>query len=268
MPENLAKILAEFPSKGYVIAPAGYGKTHLIALAVKEASHRQLILTHTFAGVNSIKTKLNLLSVPSSSYQVDTIASWALRLCLAYPKTSGWAIEYPSSKQWDKLYESCRGLLAKAFIQDVVHSSYSGFYVDEYQDCSELQHSLVCALAEILPCRILGDPLQAIFDFSGNPVDWDNSIYPNFQCLGELQTPWRWHNAGAHELGNWLKEVRVALMARQKVDLTIALPKGVSIVSSDPQYLAAKQYSLLCGFLTDEGTVIALHAGDAVTFRH
>ena len=54
MPENLPKILAEFPSKGYVIAPAGYGKTHLIALAVNESSHRQLILTHTFAGVNSI----------------------------------------------------------------------------------------------------------------------------------------------------------------------------------------------------------------------
>jgi len=263
MPENLSKILADFPSKGYVIAPAGYGKTYLIASAVKEASHRQLILTHTFAGVNSLKTKLNLLGVPSSRYQVDTIASWSLRLCLAYPKTSGWAIENPSSKQWNKLYESCRGLLAKEFIRHVVCCTYSGIYVDEYQDCTELQHSLVCALAELLPCRILGDPLQAIFGFNDKPVDWDSSIYPHFQCLGKLQKPWRWHNAGAHELGDWLKEVRVVLLAGQKVDLTIALPKGVSKVSVDPQYLVAKQYSLLCDFLTDEGTVIALHAGDA-----
>ncbi len=207
MSDDLAKTLAEFPSKGYVIAPAGYGKTHLIALAVKEAKHRQLILTHTFAGVNSIKTKMINLGVPSSKYQVDTIASWSLRLCLSYPKTSKWTEENPSSKEWNKLYESCSGLLAKGFIRHVVRCTYSGLYVDEYQDCSEVQHSLVSALAEFLPCRILGDPLQAIFDFE-KLVDWDNSIYPQFECLGELETPWRWHNAGAHELGNWLKEVR------------------------------------------------------------
>jgi superfamily II DNA or RNA helicase len=39
MSDNLPEILAKFSSRGYVIAPAGYGKTHLIALAVNEASH-------------------------------------------------------------------------------------------------------------------------------------------------------------------------------------------------------------------------------------
>jgi len=263
MPEDLPKILAEFPSKGYVIAPAGYGKTHLIALAVKEASHRQLILTHTFAGVNSIKYKLNMLGVSPTRYQVDTIASWSLRLCLAYPKTSGWAIESPSSKQWSKLYESSHGLLAKKFIRHVICATYSGVYVDEYQDCSELQHSLVCALAESLPCRILGDPLQAIFDFADKPVDWDNSIYPHFQCLGELQTPWRWHNAGAHALGDWLNQVRVTLTSGQKIDLSGSLPKGLSKLSVDlDDFQNPKRHALFYEFLKDRATVIAIYAGD------
>ena len=264
MPESLPKLLAEFPSKGYVISPAGYGKTHLIALAVKEASHRQLILTHTFAGVNSIKTKMSLLSVPSSKYQVDTIASWALKLCLAYPKTSGWEVEYSSAMEWNKLYESCRELLAREFVRHVICSTYSGIYVDEYQDCTELQHSLVCALAEFLPCRILGDPLQAIFDFIDKSVDWDKCIYPHFQCLGKLQTPWRWQNAGAHELGEWLKKARNTLEAGRKVDLNVVLPKGVFKVTVDlNDYLDPQRLNIFNKFLNDDATVIAMYAGDS-----
>jgi len=192
MSEELAIKLNGCVGKGYVIAPAGYGKTQLIALAVRASTGRQLVLTHTFAGVNSIKTKMTALGVPSSMYQVDTIASWSLRLCLAYPKTSGWVTDNPTDEQWNQLYVSCSALLVKSFIRRTVASTYAGVYVDEYQDCSDLQHSLVCALAEFLPCRVLGDPMQAIFDFDGSkPVDWEASIYPTFECLGELNIPWR-----------------------------------------------------------------------------
>lgn len=263
MSEELAIKLSNCPNRGYVIAPAGYGKTHLIALAVRASGGRQLILTHTFAGVNSIKTKMKSLGVPASKYQVDTIASWALRLCLAYPKSSGWGTENPTSKQWSKLYESCLGLLKKKFIRHVVSATYAGVYVDEYQDCSDSQHSLVCALAEFLPCRILGDPLQAIFDFDGGkPVDWDTSVYPTFGCLGELDTPWRWKKAEAPELGAWLKEARKKIELGQKIDLLGGLPPSVIRVDTDPAYLASKQYSSLCGQLGHNESVIALHGGD------
>lgn len=263
MTEVSPKTLAEFPSKGYVIAPAGYGKTHLIALAVKESSQCQLVLTHTFAGVNSIKIKMNLLGVPSSKYHVDTIASWALRLCTAYPKNSAWSIENPSAKQWNDLYNACCRLLEKSFIRDVIRATYSGIYVDEYQDCSELQHLLVCALAEVLPCRILGDPLQAVFDFADKPVDWDKSIYPIFQRLGVLKTPWRWHKTGAYELGEWLKDARNSLEAGMKIDLTLPLPKGVSKMSVDlNDYQNPKRYNIFYQFLKDDSTVIAIHKGD------
>jgi len=263
MTEIQPKTLADFQSKGYVIAPAGYGKTHLIAEAVKEASTRQLVLTHTYAGVNSIKTKMNQLGVHSSKYQVDTIASWTLRLCLAYPKTSGWEVSNPEGKQWNELYKSCLKLLAKTFIRQVISSTYSGVYVDEYQDCSELQHTLVYSLADFLPCRILGDPLQAIFDFADKPVDWETRIYPYFECLGQLETPWRWHNAGAYELGNWLDEARLALLAGQKIDINGRLPRGVQKITVDlNDFLDKKRYTLFYRFLNDQATVIAIQSGD------
>ncbi len=265
MSEELAFKLNDFTAKGYVIAPAGYGKTHLIAMAVKAATKRQLILTHTFAGVNSIKTKMTALGVPSFKYQIDTIASWSLRLCLAYPKTSGWKVEHPSNKQWNKLYESCSVLLGKQFVRRVVAATYAGVYVDEYQDCSDLQHSLVCAIAEFLPCRILGDPMQAIFDFGGDegkPVDWAESVYPTFTCLGQLETPWRWKSAGDPKLGAWLKKARETLEQGQKIDLLNGLPECVKRAYTTPEFLSAKQYNSLMGLLGHTDSVIALHGGD------
>ena len=265
MSEALALKLNNCTTKGYVIAPAGYGKTHLIALAVSVASKRQLILTHTFAGVNSIKSKMTALGVPSSKYHVDTIASWSLRLCLAYPKTSGWKVEHPTSKQWNKLYECCSRLLGKHFIRHVVAATYGGVYVDEYQDCSDLQHSLISAFGEFLPCRILGDPMQAIFDFGedeGKPVDWEVSVYPTFTCLGQLETPWRWKIAGNPQLGAWLKKVRESLELGRKIDLQNGLPECVKRAYTTSEFLAAKQYNSLMDLLGHDDSVIALHGGD------
>ena len=44
--------------KTLLIAPAGYGKTHTIVQCLNYASGKQLILTHTHAGVASIKEKV------------------------------------------------------------------------------------------------------------------------------------------------------------------------------------------------------------------
>lgn len=262
MAEDLAKKLNDCPSKGYVIAPAGYGKTHLIALAVKESEKRQLILTHTFAGVASIKNKLAALGVTSSKYQVDTIASWTLRLCLAYPRRSGWEIENPHNKQWSKLYECCTKLINRNFMRDVLVATYSGVYVDEYQDCSELQHSLVCSLADIMPCRVLGDPMQAIFDFADMPVDWNKSIYPYFVCLGHLDTPWRWKSCNNPELGEWLKTARSKLDRGEKIDLFEHSPQGLVRIYGDMKDLDSRQRNALFKQLNHDESVIALFGGD------
>jgi len=66
------------------------------------------------------------------------------------------------------VYDGARVALQNAAIQSVVAASYAGVYVDEYQDCSKRQHDLISELSGVLPCRIVSDPLQSIFDFDSN----------------------------------------------------------------------------------------------------
>lgn len=263
MDVDLPKVLANFNGKGYVIAPAGYGKTHLIAEAVKVATRRQLVLTHTYAGVNAIRLKMQQLQIPPAQYQIDTIASWALRTCLYFPKTSKWKNDHPTGKDWGKLYMACTALLNRPFVQHMIKCSYAGVYVDEYQDCSGLQHELVESLSQLLPCRLLGDPMQAIFDFDEQPIDWNIAVYPNYQLLGELKTPWRWERTGARELGQWLSQARTLLEEGQKIPLTGQLPNGVSCCSVDlNDFGNKKRLSALYEHLKHQESVIAIHAGD------
>lgn len=263
MDDDLPTRLAGFRGKGYVIAPAGYGKTHLIATAVKASPNRQLILTHTYAGVNSIKAKMHALLVPASKYNIDTIASWALRLCLAYPASSRWKSPYPQNQEWTALYGACTTLLARPFVQRLVQCSYSGLYVDEYQDCSNQQHTLVSALAALLPCRLLGDPMQAIFDFSDQPVDWERQIYPEYELLGKLTTPHRWQLAGAPDLAGWLDKAGQELRAGRKVSLAGPLPKEVHHANVDlTDFSNPRRLNLFYSFLETDDSVIAIHSGD------
>lgn len=68
-----------------VIAPAGCGKTETIVQAVSLSTERQLILTHTHAGIKSILDRLKKYKVKPALFQVETISSFALRLSLIIP---------------------------------------------------------------------------------------------------------------------------------------------------------------------------------------
>lgn len=264
MPE-LCEVLASHCGPGYVVAPAGYGKTYLIAEAVSRSSRRQLILTHTYAGVNALHGKMRSLGVASAAFHMDTIASWALRLCLSYRMVSGWTIERPDDyAEWNSLYETCAALLDKTFIRRIVQVSYQGVYVDEYQDCSLAQHRIVLKLARDLPCRVLGDPLQGIFDFAGqNPVEWNRDVIGNFQLLGQLETPQRWVRVGTPAIGEWLKTVREHLEHGQGIDLRIGLPEGVRFVAVIKAEEMEKIQGNTCRYFLCGGheTVIGIHKG-------
>ncbi len=247
---------------GYVIAPAGFGKTHLIADATGRGAPRQLVLTHTHAGVNALRRKMLALGVPARAARVETIASWALRLSLAYPRTSGWATECPAGDEWAGLYRTCAALLDNAFIRRIVRASYAGLYVDEYQDCSAAQHELVLKLARDLPCRILGDPLQGIFDFADEPVAWERDICPRFECLGQLETPHRWVRAGQPQIASWLRTVRDQLIACEPVDLR-RTPRGVTFKRAEPAELFLTQGNVCRYFRCNRPeTVVAIHKGE------
>lgn len=264
MPE-LSERLAKYSGVGYVVAPAGYGKTHLIASALQHAERRQLVLTHTYAGVNALRRKLRLVGVTDAACRVDTFASWALRLSLAYPQASGWTINRPDSGEWTDLYRACSRLLDCAFVRRVVRASYGGLYVDEYQDCSPGQHDIVLRLARDIPCRILGDPLQGIFDFDDQPIDWQRDIESAFERIGELNTPHRWRRAGSSALGDWLRDVREALESRQTIDLPPHPPERLRIqmASSDTAQLFVAQTNTCRGLRCQRGEgVIAIHKGE------
>jgi len=263
---ELSEVLASYRGTGYVVAPAGHGKTHLIAEAVGRSSARQLVLTHTYAGVYALRRKMRELSVRSSQHQIDTVASWALRLSLSYPESCAWTLERPSGDAgWTGVYEACTRLLDKEFVRRIIRASYTGMYVDEYQDCSTLQHSIVLKLARDLPCRVLGDPLQAIFDFGEQRlVNWQRDIEGTGEELGRLETPHRWNIAGAPEIGKWLGTVRQRLESGQPIDLASGLPAEVKFTRcpDDGSLLRAQGNSCRFFRCAPHETVIAIHKGD------
>ena len=259
---ELAETLAGEGITGHVVAPAGFGKTHLIAQAVKYSKGRRLVLTHTYAGVNSLRRKLRDLNVPAALYRVDTIAGWALQRSLSYKATSGWTTERPEGGQWDSLYQCCSALLDHDFVKRIVRASYIGVFVDEYQDCTVDQHSLVLKLAGELPCCVLGDPLQGIFNFNGNAVDWERDVCSAFAPIGHLATPHRWLRSDMPLLGEWLLAVRQRLQNRDPIDLGEAVPHGVTIKTATPEELLRTQQTTCRYFTCAAGdTVIAIHKG-------
>lgn len=209
--------------KGVIIAAAGCGKTEIIINAVAKSEKHQLVLTHTHAGVDSLRSRFKKKNIQSSKYEIDTIASWSFKFCKSYPKTSGVSIDYPKdNNDWQKVYEGMIKLLDSPFIQKVLRLSYGALYVDEYQDCNIPQHNIINKVSNFIQVNILGDPLQGIFDFNDRVVDWDKDIFPHFSRLSELKTPWRWIGHGDKKLGEWLIEVRKLLLAGKPIDLNQA----------------------------------------------
>lgn len=208
------------------MAPAGCGKTELITSSLKHvtASKPALVLTHTNAGRAALEQRLKRAGVEATSARVATLDSWAIRVVQSFPQRSGLLESTLRVQGISADYAGIRAaalqLLVGGHISKVIQASYSRVIVDEYQDCGLPQHDMVVALAELLPTAVLGDSLQAIFDFAEPVVDWNRHVAPNFAALPSLQTPWRWNRAGAPELGEWLLQVvRPALLAGESIDL-------------------------------------------------
>ncbi|PKB13811.1 AAA family ATPase [Janthinobacterium sp. 64] len=212
-----------------VMAPAGCGKTELITASLKHgaASKPALVLTHTNAGRAALEHRLKRAGVTASTARVATLDGWAIRVVQSFPKCSGLADRTLRVQGATADYVGIRAaaleILLAGHVSSIIQATYSRVIVDEYQDCGIPQHGMVLALANLLPTAVLGDSLQAIFNFAGPVVDWATHVTPNFPALPSLQIPWRWKRAGAPELGDWLLEVvRPALHTGQPIDLTHA----------------------------------------------
>ena len=252
--------------RGSITAPAGCGKTQMIAdgLTQHELDKPVLILTHTNAGVVALRKRLAKAGVASKRYRLSTIDGWAMRVIGAFPARSGHhpaILKLDEQNDYDAIRKAAASLVALGHIDEVLRASYSRVLVDEYQDCNTLQHGIVLGLAERLPACVLGDPLQAIFGFSGPVVKWKKEVEPAFPPVGVLTTPWRWKKVGAEELGRWLLEdVRKLLAAKKPIDLrkTPAMVEWVPLRGDSTDHavlrrtgltpLASDEKALIIGF--------------------
>ena len=148
--------------QGCISAPAGCGKTYLIAetLSRYEGEKPILVLTHTNAGVAALKKKLDEFEVPRKSYRLSTIDGWAIRLISTFPMRSGVApatleLNNPS-KDYNAIKVCALKLLNEKHVDDVISSSYSRVFVDEYQDCMKPQHDIVVSLSRL--CLLYTSP--------------------------------------------------------------------------------------------------------------
>ncbi|MBB4373550.1 DNA helicase-2/ATP-dependent DNA helicase PcrA [Bradyrhizobium sp. cir1] len=225
--------------KGAITAPAGCGKTQLIASALSRHTGPKpiLVLTHTNAGVAALRGRLDRAGVATSKYRLSTLDGFAMRLIAMFPKRSGHApailnLTHPAT-DYPTIRAAAVNLLNEEHLDEILSATYDRLFVDEYQDCSQIQHKMTAFLADPLRCCVLGDPMQAIFGFKGNAlVDWDTDVLACFGDAGELKTPWRWINAGEKAFGQWLLDIRKALLAGGGVDLTSA-PKNVIHIALD-----------------------------------
>ena len=226
-------------ARGTVTAPAGCGKTQLIADTVFNHSGDKpiLVLTHTNAGVAALRRRLRLARVPTSHFRLSTIDGWAMRLIRTFPMRSAHDPDILELSKPSTDYPSIRSaavrLLSEGHIGDIISASYAHLIVDEYQDCIDAQHVITSCVAEYVPTCVLGDPMQAIFGFGGSRLpDWDNEVCGYFPVTEELKEPWRWINSGTPELGEWLLDMRRSLLHGTAIDLSTA-PRCVQWVELD-----------------------------------
>ena len=243
------------------VAPAGCGKTQTIAFMVASCDTGvQLILTHTHAGVQSLAKRLKSLNIPLNRYRLDTIAGWALRLARSYPQTTGFAKQVPDSHEdWIAISTGVSNLLTLPFMKRVIGATYSGVIVDEYQDCTLTQHQLILALADILPCRVLGDPLQGIFGFGKTDrlIDWESDVGTQFVQIEEQFLPYRWRGKN-EQLGQWLMYARRELLNNKPLDLSAA-HCPVEWIATDQD----ANRKVLWNSIGKAGSVIAIHSDNS-----
>jgi hypothetical protein len=243
-------------SRAYVIAAAGCGKTHLIADAVGcTPDQRQLILTHTNAGVEVLRRRLTNRGIGDRLAHVETISGFALKYAAAYPGTCQVDVTQPTRTEWRDIQLGATRFFATRTGRKVIGANYGGLYVDEYQDCTQLQHHLIRELAETLPTRLLGDPLQAIFEFAGEQLAAFDDLDQDFERLDDLTHPWRWASSNP-ALGEWLAYARQQLLTGREPSFSGG-PLHVSW-AGDTSRACTPQQIAACQRLGQEESVVAI----------
>lgn len=221
-----------------IVAPAGYGKTEEIADAVNSCSEKQLILTHTRTGVDALRNRMRKKQIRNEKFEIDTIASFCMRWCKAYPATA--KVQIPdkiSEIDYLAIYKGTKKLFSYSWAREVLRQSYSGLFVDEYQDCTESQHAIFMELENLFPVRVFGDPLQGIFYWvkGDKIVNWNLFT---FKVIAPLTTPRRWEKTNK-DLGSLLDNLRkkiITALDGNDVTINIANVQGCMTILNSTQW--------------------------------
>lgn len=256
----------EFVSKekSMLIAPAGFGKTYTISecLVHLEGKGKQLILTHTHAGVAALKDKLKQRNIPPSNYNIETITSFAQKYVLSFYVGTDIPPQEDSKKYYPFIINKAIEIFKIKTICNVVSRTYSGLFVDEYQDCTTQQHALISSLSVLFPTHILGDHLQGIFGFTGQAlVDMqaENDMLEFANNKYSLNEPQRWLRGNNSNLGLDLKKIRESLINQEEINLSRFPSIETFNVDERDLYLPYKEYYKEINKLLKEENLLILH---------
>ena len=171
--------------------------------------------------------------ISSDRFKVETIASFCIRWCNAYFKTSQINLSLSPSdrKYYDQFYIGAKILFQNEWAGNILKLTYSRVIVDEYQDCTLKHHAIIKELEKYLQVIVLGDPLQGIFSFKDPLVDWSNLGYP---IIKVETSPWRWEKTNK-ALGEYLTILRDQLLptlSGVRCSISIVNNPNISVIHS------------------------------------
>lgn len=222
--------------RNFVVAPAGHGKTYTIAKSLQKTTGRQLVLTHTHAGIASIKRALQKDKADIKRFSIQTITGFAQQYACAFcePKVIP---NQEDDDYFDRVVDLATDVLKLKLVRTIIASSYFGLFVDEYQDCSIRMHEMIMVLADDLPTHALGDHLQGIFGFRAKSdprnklVDLEKALTDNgFKKSPTLTVPHRWYTIGNKELGDRISLLRKSLEDPNRIDLRLLNENASNII--------------------------------------
>lgn len=246
--EDIRSLLRSDACRIIIEAPAGCGKTYeAVSLAcdlgieVPDAS--VLLLTHTNAAKGEFARRA-ASAKGANRVRISTIDSFLLDLCTPYAAALKLPFPLRVALSEGKVNISVLGeravelLNRSPVITQVLCARYPVIILDEHQDASTTQNEVIELIARTggVRTRLFGDPMQAIYDFDGDGVDWENlKASADAVCL--LTKPWRWKDRP--QLGTWINDARTRLAQQQPLPPILrGASVSLSIVADvgDPGY--------------------------------
>jgi hypothetical protein len=256
--KDVAALLDSSEPLVVIEAPAGCGKTYQGAnyarrAALASSRGRTLILTHTHSAcaqfakeTSAVSGKLEIRTIDSLSVQAATVYRKSLDLP---PDPTAWARQQ-GKEGFKQLGSRVASLLeAKPMIAAALADRYPVIVADEHQDSHADQHGIVMALHRAgSRLRVFGDPMQAIYGRGQKAVDGARAQWDSLRtsgALGQLNHPHRWRG-GSPDLGAWILQARESLKSGVVIDLTGALPSGLSVIAAENTAHTRAGYGLSC----------------------